>query len=177
MVTREQNDRLTRVGPGTPCGELMRRYWIPIRPYAQLLENPVQKVRILGEDLVLYKDKSGKLGLIGDRCLHRKVDLQYGIPDECGLRCPYHGWLFNETGNCVERPMEGAPQAQIKQKLKGHKPIVAAAPERGNVVNLMDALKESLSQSKPSAKSKSKAEPAAKTAEKAATGKPARKKA
>lgn len=120
MLSQEQNDRLTRVGPGTPCGELMRRYWIPILPYAQILENPVKKVRILGEDLVLYKDKSGKLGLIGDRCLHRNVDLQFGIPDECGLRCPYHGWLFNETGKCVERPMEGAPQAEIKQKLKGY---------------------------------------------------------
>ncbi|MGV6874711.1 Rieske 2Fe-2S domain-containing protein [Pseudochelatococcus sp. B33] len=120
MLSQEQNDRLTRVGPGTPCGELMRRYWIPIAPYAELLENPVKKVRILGEDLVLYKATSGKLGLIGDRCLHRNVDLQYGIPDECGLRCPYHGWLFNETGKCVERPMEGAPQAEIKQKLKGY---------------------------------------------------------
>lgn len=129
MLTKEQNDRLTRVGPGTPCGELMRRYWIPIAPFAQLLENPVRKVRVLGEDLVLYKDKSGKLGLIGDRCLHRNVDLQFGIPDECGLRCPYHGWLFNETGACIERPMEGAPQAQIKQKLKGY-----PAQEMGGLV-------------------------------------------
>jgi 5,5'-dehydrodivanillate O-demethylase len=98
MITPVMNERLTQVGPGTPCGELMRRYWIPIAPFAQLLENPVRKVRILGEDLTLYRDRSNGLGLIGDRCLHRRVDLQFGIPDERGLRCPYHGWLFGATG-------------------------------------------------------------------------------
>jgi 5,5'-dehydrodivanillate O-demethylase oxygenase subunit len=114
------NERLTRVGAGTPCGELMRRYWIPIAPYAQLLENPVRKIRVLGEDLVLYKDKSNGLGLIGDRCLHRRVDLQFGIPDECGLRCPYHGWLYGPTGECLERPLEAAPKRAIGQQLKGY---------------------------------------------------------
>ena len=74
MLSPEMNERLTRVGPGTPCGELMRRYWIPIAPFAQLLENPVRKVRVLGESLVLYRNKKGGLGLIGDRCLHRLVD-------------------------------------------------------------------------------------------------------
>jgi 5,5'-dehydrodivanillate O-demethylase len=114
------NERLTRVGPGTPGGELMRRYWIPIAPSAQLDESPVHKVRILCEDLVLYKDTSGKFGLIGDRCLHRNVDLQFGIPDENGLRCPYHGWLFNGEGRCTERPMEATPCGEIKRKLKGY---------------------------------------------------------
>ena len=118
MISPEMNDRLTRVGPGTPCGELMRRYWIPIAPLAQLDENPVRKLRILCEDLVLYRDKSGTLGLIGDRCLHRLVDMQYGIPDECGLRCPYHGWLFDETGACTDRPMETA--TRISGKLKAY---------------------------------------------------------
>ncbi len=120
MITPEQNERLTRVGPGTPCGELMRRYWIPIGPYSQLRENPVRKVRFLGEDLVLYRDRSGTLGLIGDRCLHRRVDLQYGIPDECGLRCPYHGWLYDETGTCTERPLEADPKRPIQRKLPGY---------------------------------------------------------
>jgi 5,5'-dehydrodivanillate O-demethylase len=120
MLSKQQNERLTQVGPGTPCGELMRRYWLPVAPYSLLLENPVRKVRVLGEDLVLYKDKSGTLGLIGDRCLHRKVDLQLGIPDECGLRCPYHGWLFDATGACIERPMESSPKAAVRQKLKGY---------------------------------------------------------
>jgi 5,5'-dehydrodivanillate O-demethylase len=109
LLSQEENERLTHVGPGTPCGELMRRYWIPIAPFAQLLENPVRSVRVLGEDLTLYKDKSGVLGLIGDRCLHRLVDLKLGIPDERGLRCPYHGWLYGETGKCLERPLEKNP--------------------------------------------------------------------
>ena len=120
MLTPEMNDRLTRVGPATPCGELMRRYWIPIAPVAQLDENPVRKVRVLGEDLVLYRNTKGGLGLIGDRCLHRLVDLKYGIPDERGLRCPYHGWLYGETGKCLERPMEASPEADIGRSLKGY---------------------------------------------------------
>ena len=118
-MTPAQNERLTRVGPGTPCGELMRRYWIPISPFAQLLENPVRKVRFLGEDLILYRDKSGTLGLIGDRCLHRLVDLQWGIPDERGLRCPYHGWLYGKTGQCLERPME-AKSGPIERRIKAY---------------------------------------------------------
>src|ERR1700688_2451836 len=116
MITPAMNARLTQVGPGTPGGELMRRYWIPIAPFAQLLENPVRKVRILGEDLVLYRDRSEGLGLIGDRCLHRRVDLQHGIPDACGLRCPYHGWLYDETGTCLERPLEAQPTRPIGRK-------------------------------------------------------------
>lgn len=120
MLTIEQNERLTRIGPGTACGDLMRRYWIPFAAESQLDENPVRKVRLLGEDLVLYRDKSGGLGLIGDRCMHRLVDLQYGIPDECGLRCPYHGWLYDETGECLERPMESNPRGKIGRKLKGY---------------------------------------------------------
>jgi 5,5'-dehydrodivanillate O-demethylase len=120
MLTPEMNERLARVGPGTPCGELMRRYWIPIAPFAQLLENPVRRVRILGEDLTLYRDRSGTLGLVGQRCLHRRVDLAYGIPDACGLRCPYHGWLFDETGACTERPLEAHPTRPIQQTLTAY---------------------------------------------------------
>ncbi len=120
MLTVEQNERLTRVGPGTPCGELMRRYWIPVAPLAQLLENPVRKIRILGEDLVLYRNNKGGLGLVGDRCLHRLVDMQWGIPDDNGLRCPYHGWLYDETGECIERPLEATPYSMIGRKLKGY---------------------------------------------------------
>ena len=119
MITREQNERLTRVGPGTPCGELMRRYWIPFAAVAQLDDNPVRKVRILGEDLVLYRDKSGTLGLIGERCLHRLVDMKYGIPDQNGLRCPYHGWLYGEDGVCRDRPMETS-RGNFAQKTKAY---------------------------------------------------------
>ena len=119
MLTPQMNERLTRVGPGTPCGELMRRYWIPIAPVAQLDENPVRRVRVLCEDLTLYRDKSGKLGLIGERCLHRRVDLKYGIPDENGLRCPYHGWLYGANGQCPDRPME-KDRHNFKQKIKAY---------------------------------------------------------
>jgi 5,5'-dehydrodivanillate O-demethylase oxygenase subunit len=120
MKSAETNARWTQVGPGTPCGELLRRYWIPIGPFAQLLENPVRRVRFLGEDLVLFRDTREGLGLIGDRCLHRRVDLQYGIPDERGLRCPYHGWLFGANGKCLERPLEAAPEREIAQSLKSY---------------------------------------------------------
>jgi 5,5'-dehydrodivanillate O-demethylase oxygenase subunit len=120
MLSEAMNQRLTRVGPGTPGGELMRRYWIPIAPFSQLLEEPVRKVRILGEDLVLYKDRSGSLGLIGDRCLHRRVDLRFGIPDTNGLRCPYHGWLFDGSGTCIERPLEADPKRLPQRKLAGY---------------------------------------------------------
>lgn len=108
MLTAEQNERLTRVGPGTPLGELMRRYWQPIAPVAMLDENPVKKVKILGEELILYRDRSGTLGLVKPRCAHRLVHLEFGIPDEHGLRCPYHGWCYDETGQCTDTPLEPA---------------------------------------------------------------------
>jgi 5,5'-dehydrodivanillate O-demethylase len=106
MLTEKMNDRLTKVGPGTPAGNVMRRYWHPIAASVELLENPVKKVRLLCEDLVLYKDRSGNLGLIDEPCPHRRVSLEYGIPEEEGLRCPYHGWLFNHEGKCTEQPAE-----------------------------------------------------------------------
>ncbi len=106
MLSKELNERLTRVGPGTPMGELLRRYWHPIAGGAELEENPVKKVRILGEDLVLYRDRSGRLGLIDEPCPHRRVSMEYGIPEPEGLRCPYHGWVFNHEGRCLEQPAE-----------------------------------------------------------------------
>ncbi len=106
MMTRKQNDRLTRVGPGTPMGELLRRYWHPIATTVDLDRDPVRRVRLLGENLTLFRSESGELGLIGERCPHRGVDLEYGIPDARGLRCPYHGWLFNPQGQCLEQPFD-----------------------------------------------------------------------
>ena len=106
MLSVEANERLTKVGPGTPMGELMRRYWHPIAAAAELDERPTKEVRLLGEDLVLYKDRSGTLGLIDRVCAHRRVNLAYGIPEEHGLRCMYHGWLYDETGQCIQQPFE-----------------------------------------------------------------------
>jgi nitrite reductase/ring-hydroxylating ferredoxin subunit len=104
MLKVHENERLTRVGPGTPMGELMRRYWQPIAAAVELDDNPVKHVKILGESLMLYRDRQGRLGLIGDTCPHRRTSMVYGVPEEDGLRCPYHGWLFNRTGQCVEMP-------------------------------------------------------------------------
>ena len=118
MLTQEQNDRLTQVGPGTPMGELMRRYWHPIAASVELNDDkPTKEVRLLGEDLVLYRDASGTVGLIEPPCPHRKASMAYGIPEPEGLRCAYHGWLFNEKGECVEQPSEPAGSA-FKDKVR-----------------------------------------------------------
>jgi 5,5'-dehydrodivanillate O-demethylase len=109
MLSVEQNEQLTRVGPGTPMGELMRRYWHPVATCQDLAENPVRAVRILGESLTLFRDRRGRLGLVGERCAHRRVNLKCGIPEEDGLRCPYHGWMYDATGQCIEQPAESAP--------------------------------------------------------------------
>jgi len=106
MLTLEKNDRLTRVGAGTPCGELMRRYWHPIAASSQLPRPGTRAVRLLGEDLVLYRDRQGRLGLLEPHCAHRRAGLVFGIPDECGLRCTYHGWHYDATGQCIEQPYE-----------------------------------------------------------------------
>ena len=109
MLSREDNERLTLVAPGTPAGELLRRYWQPICPSAEVTaENPIKSVRLLGEDLVLYRDTTGKLGLVGERCPHRLTSLAFGSVDDEGIRCPYHGWKFNAEGCCVETPAEPA---------------------------------------------------------------------
>ncbi|MCH8275796.1 MAG: Rieske 2Fe-2S domain-containing protein [Armatimonadetes bacterium] len=116
MLSVKENERLTRVGPGTPMGELMRRYWQPVACTVELKENPTKAVRILCENLVLYKDRSGRLGLIQEACPHRRVNLLYGIPEEHGLRCPYHGWLFDETGRCLEQPAEARKKRKVNPK-------------------------------------------------------------
>ena len=117
MLTAEENIRLTRVGPGTPCGELMRRYWHPIYPEVLLSDNPVRKVRILGEDLTLFRSASGALGLIQERCPHRGASLHLGIPDSEGLRCCYHGWLFGPSGQCLDTPLEPL-KSRMKEKVQ-----------------------------------------------------------
>jgi 5,5'-dehydrodivanillate O-demethylase len=109
MLTREENTMLTQVGPGTPAGELLRRYWHPIAVALELTdEHPTKFVRILGEDLVLFKDKKGRVGLAGDRCPHRGASLLYGRVEARGIACAYHGWLFDTKGDCLECPAEPA---------------------------------------------------------------------
>ena len=108
MLSYAENERLTKVGPGTPCGDLYRRYWLPVSPAESLDHNPVVPVRILGESLVLFRDRRGRLGLIDERCPHRQTSLALGIPEQNGLRCCYHGWLFDAGGRCLEMPLEPA---------------------------------------------------------------------
>lgn len=107
MLSAQDNALLTQIGPGTPCGELMRRYWMPVATASEITEDtPVKAVRILGEDLVLFRDATGKIGLLPSRCPHRHVSLTYGFAEEDGLRCAYHGWKFNTDGECIEQPYE-----------------------------------------------------------------------
>ena len=86
MLSTDQNDRLTRVGPGTPAGELLRRYWHPLAVDVELERNPVKAVRLLGENFTVFKDRQGRLGMLTQRCAHRRVDLKHGIPEQEGLR-------------------------------------------------------------------------------------------
>lgn len=118
MLSAEMNERLTRVGPGTPCGELLRRYWHPVAGVAEITkEKPKKRVRILGEDLVLFRDGKGRLGLVEEQCRHRSASLYYGFVEDDGLRCAYHGWKFDCAGTCIEMPFE--PQdAPLKDAVK-----------------------------------------------------------
>jgi 5,5'-dehydrodivanillate O-demethylase oxygenase subunit len=106
MLSKEMNERLTRVGPGSPLGNLLRRYWYPIARTPELIDEPVLAVTLLGENLALYRSENGDLGLVSQRCPHRGASLAYGIPETDGLRCPYHGWKFDRTGTCLEQPAE-----------------------------------------------------------------------
>ena len=106
MLTAEQNELLTRIGPGTPCGEMMRRYWHPIAAVSEFDGKWTRRVRLLGEDLVLFRDKQGRVGLIAEACPHRRASLALGIPTQDGIRCPYHGWAFDHGGQCTEQPNE-----------------------------------------------------------------------
>ena len=107
MITADQNDRMTRVGPGAPAGTLLRRYWQPAALVDELEgERPVRPVRLLGEDLVLFRDERGRYGLLDRQCPHRRADLAFGRPEDGGLRCAFHGWLFDVDGHCLETPAE-----------------------------------------------------------------------
>ncbi len=106
MESAEQNQMLTQVGPGTPMGELMRRYWQPIGAAEDMRERWTMPLRLLGENLILFRTRQGELGLIAEQCPHRRASFLHGIPTERGIRCPYHGWEFNAQGACLEQPFE-----------------------------------------------------------------------
>lgn len=118
MLTTEQNDLLTHTGPGTPGGALLRRYWQPVALSEEIVLGSAPKpVRVLGEDLVLFRDEFGSAALLGLHCPHRGVDLSYGRIEAGGLRCLYHGWVMAKDGRCLEQPGEPA-ESVFKDKVR-----------------------------------------------------------
>src|SRR5438477_2317028 len=132
MTTPEQNELLTRTGPGTAMGELFRRYWIPALMSEELPRPncPPVQVQLLGERLIAIRDTQGRLGLMDEFCAHRGVSLWFGRNEEDGIRCPYHGWKYDVTGQCVEVPSEPAASGFCQKiKLKSY-PLV----EKGDIL-------------------------------------------
>jgi phenylpropionate dioxygenase-like ring-hydroxylating dioxygenase large terminal subunit len=132
MLRKEQNDLLTKTGAGTPMGELFRRAWQPVLLAEELPENecPPVRVKILSERLLAFRDSDGRLGLIDEFCAHRGVSLWFGRNEEAGLRCPYHGWKYDVTGQCIDVPSEPAESGYCQKiKLKSY-PLI----EKGGVL-------------------------------------------
>ena len=111
MLSKERNERLTRVGPGTPMGTTLRRYWIPVVLSWEVPEPdcPPTRVRILSEDLIAFRTTDGKVGLMDEYCPHRQASLWLGRNEDNGIRCVYHGWKFDISGQCVEQMNEPKP--------------------------------------------------------------------
>jgi len=118
MLSREENELITRVGPDTPMGNVLRRYWMPALLVTDLPapDCPPVRVKLLGEELVAFRDSHGKVGLLDEYCPHRLASLFLGRNEECGLRCVYHGWKFDVEGNCVDMPNEPA-ESRFKEKI------------------------------------------------------------
>lgn len=126
MLSAERNRLLSQTGPGTPMGDLLRRYWHPIAGAAEFAPGPggagrtVKPVRLFGEDLTLYRDSGGDYGLVDRHCPHRRADMSYGFVEERGLRCNYHGWLYDRDGSCLNQPFEETrhPEGNFKDKVR-----------------------------------------------------------
>lgn len=107
MLSKERNERLTRTGPGTPCGNLLRRYWQPLCATSELTrEKPAKRVTIMSEPLVAFLLPDGSYACMGEHCAHRRCSLFYGFIEDGGVRCPYHGWKYDGAGRCLEQPFE-----------------------------------------------------------------------
>ncbi len=123
MLSPEDNERLCRVGPGTPMGNLFRRFWLPALLSSEIAapDSPPKRLRILGEDLVAFRDTNGRTGVIDAYCPHKLAQLFWGRNEECGLRCPYHGWKFDVDGHCVDLPnVENAGNVRRKMGITGY---------------------------------------------------------
>ena len=119
MLSKEDNELLTHIGPGTPMGDLVRQYWIPFMLSSDLAEadgRPL-RVKLLCEDLIAFRDTHGRVGLVAENCSHRGASLFFGRNEECGLRCVYHGWKYDVDGNCVDMPNE-PPESNFKEKIR-----------------------------------------------------------
>ena len=119
MLSAKENERLTRVGRGTPMGEFLRRFWLPALLSDELPRSdgdPI-RTRTLGEDLVAFRDTQGRIGLLEEYCPHRRVSLFFGRNEECGLRCVYHGWKFDVDGHCVDM-MNEPEELNFKNKIR-----------------------------------------------------------
>ncbi|MGQ3076128.1 MAG: Rieske 2Fe-2S domain-containing protein, partial [Ferrovibrionaceae bacterium] len=123
----DRHQYLTQTNAGTPAGELLRRYWQPVALVASLPAGaPPQPIRILGEDLVLFRDDQDRVGLIDRKCAHRCTDLALGRIEDGGIRCPYHGWLFDVAGRCLDQPAEASATARHRIQMKSY-PLHQAA--------------------------------------------------
>ncbi len=120
MLNDENNRLLSQVGAGTPMGKLLRHYWLPVAGASELREQAIKPIRVLGENLVLFKDRSGAFGLVDRHCPHRRADLAYGFVEDCGIRCHYHGWQFDATGRCLAQPFDDMvnPQSTMKDRIR-----------------------------------------------------------
>src|ERR1700742_3302792 len=132
MLRKEQNDLLTLTGLDTPMGAMFRRYWIPALLSEELPENecPPVRVKLLSERLLAVRDSEGKYGLIDEFCAHRGVSLWFGRNEECGIRCPYHGWKYGVTGQCVEVPSEPVESGFCKKIKLTSYPLI----EKGGIL-------------------------------------------
>jgi phthalate 4,5-dioxygenase oxygenase subunit len=119
MLSREDNETLTRIGPGTPMGNFFRQYWLPALLSSELpaLDGPPKRLRILGEDLIAFRDTGGRVGLLADHCSHRGASLFFGRNEEVGLRCVYHGWKYDVDGRCIDMPNE-PPESNFRDKIR-----------------------------------------------------------
>src|SRR5438094_2898698 len=119
MLSKDDNDLLCRVGPGTPMGNLLRQYWLPAMMSSELAapDCPPVRIRILGENLIAFRTTSGQVGVVQNACPHRGASLFFGRNEEDGLRCVYHGWKFDVTGQCLDMPSEPA-ESNFKSKIR-----------------------------------------------------------
>src|SRR5258705_9689787 len=133
MLTHEQNELLCRVEGAAPMGGIMRRHWLPVCMSEEVAEPDGTPVgaRLLGEDLVVFRDTNGRLGVLREYCLHRRASLTFGRNEDCGLRCLYHGWKFDVEGNVLDMPCEPGGGGELKGRRK-HKSYPAR--ESGGIV-------------------------------------------